>query len=70
MKTFFNFLISKYNSKEKYLILGYLFMVLGVFFTLTKEKNTYELLYIVSITQFAIYYLKKYFFDKKNELKN
>lgn len=70
MKTFFNFLISKYNSKEKYLILGYLFMVLGVFFTLTKEKNTYELLYIVSITQFAIYYLKKYFFDKKNKLKN
>ena len=70
MKSAFDFLLKKYNSKEMYLVLGYIFLIIGVYFVLSKEKSTYELLFIISITQFALYFFKKYFFKNKKGKSN
>lgn len=67
MKSAFDFLLKKYNSKEMYLALGYIFLIIGVYFLLSKEKDTYELLFIISLTQFAIYFFKKYFVNNKKD---
>jgi hypothetical protein len=53
METILKFL----NSKKYYLILGYLFLFLGVFFVLKGMPDYYEMLFIISLTQFAIYYM-------------
>lgn len=57
-------LISFYNSKYKYLILGYVFMGFGVYNVLLNNKSYFEMLFIISLTQFALYA----FFSWKSKL--
>lgn len=54
------------NSSIKYLILGYIFMGIGIYFVLLGREDFYELLLIVSLTQFAIYGFKKWQSAKNN----
>lgn len=50
-----NFLVKAYTSRYKYLILGYVFMFFGVYNVLLKNKTYYEMLFIISLTQFALF---------------
>jgi len=65
METIFKFL----NSKQYFLVLGYLFLFIGVFFVLKGMPEYYEMLFIISLTQFAFYYLYSFLliFKKKKE---
>lgn len=56
ISTFFKFL----NSKKYYLFLGYTFLFLGVFFVLKGMPEYYEMIFIISLTQFALYYISTF----------
>jgi|TARA_B110001450_G_C17310836_1_gene355401 membrane protein implicated in regulation of membrane protease activity len=60
MKKIINF----YKSEKKFLFFGYIFLFLGVYNVLAKNKTNYELLFIVAITQFLLYYIRIWFKNK------
>ena len=58
-------IIKFYKSEKKYFILGGTFLFLGVYNVFKGNKNCYEMMFIISLTQFFIYYIKVYFKNKK-----
>lgn len=58
-------LLKFYRSKYKYLVVGYIFLGIGVYCVLIKEKAYYETLFIVSLVQFIIFAYMKYSESKK-----
>lgn len=49
------YLINFYKSKYKYLVIGYIFLGLGVYCVLLREKVYYETLFVVALVQFGFF---------------
>jgi len=58
-------IIEFYKSEIKFLIFGYLFLFLGVYNVFSGNKSYYELMFIVSVTQFLLYYIRIWIKNKK-----
>ena len=56
-----------YKSEKKFLIIGYVFLFLGVYNVFKGNKNYYEVMFIISLTQFFIYNIRIWFKNKKSE---
>lgn len=59
------YLVKFYKSTYKYLVLGYIFLGLGVYCVLLREKAYYETLFVVALVQFAFFAYFKWFESKQ-----
>jgi hypothetical protein len=58
-------IIEFYKSEKKYLIFAYVFLFLGVYNVFKGNKNYYEMMFIISLTQFLLYYIRIWLKNKK-----
>tara|TARA_B110000908_G_C9808293_1_gene251738 strand:- start:123 stop:326 length:204 start_codon:yes stop_codon:yes gene_type:complete len=58
-------IIEFYKSEKKFLFFAYLFLFLGVYNVFRGNKGNYELMFIVSGTQFLLYYIRIWIKNKK-----
>ncbi len=59
-------IVKLYKSKNKFLLLSFIFLTLGVYNVLERRTEYYQLLFIISITQFALYFATV-LFDRKTK---
>ncbi len=59
-------IVKLYKSKNKFLLLSFIFLTLGVYNVLERRTEYYQLLFIISITQFALYFATV-FFNRKTK---
>ncbi len=59
-------IVKLYKSKNKFLLLSFIFLTLGVYNVLERRPEYYQLLFIISITQFALYFATV-LFDRKTK---
>jgi hypothetical protein len=60
-------IIEFYKSEKKYLIFAYVFLFLGVYNVFKGNKNYYEMMFIISLTQFLLYYIRIWLKNKKTK---
>ncbi len=58
-------IIEFYKSEKKFLFFAYLFLFLGVYNVFRGNKSNYELMFIVSGTQFLLYYIRIWIKNRK-----
>ena len=60
-------IIEFYKSEKKYLIFAYIFLFSGVYNVFKGNKNYYEMMFIISLTQFLLYYIRIWLKNKKTK---
>jgi hypothetical protein len=60
-------IIEFYKSEKKFLVIANIFLFLGVYNVFKGNKNYYEMMFIISLTQFFIYYIRIWLKSKKTK---